>query len=150
MPAPVIRFSLRRARAWHGRTFASGGRGRAVVRRRDKGLEREIAAERIRALLAFADAEARAGRKPHADRAVDVARRLAERTQLGYPAELKLRMCRKCHAYVGGTGARRRLTGGRLTVTCLACGKARRRPLAARAARRPGGRKDDGEGAPGA
>lgn len=100
--------------------------------RRDKGAERQLAATRVDELCATADTWARDGHRDAADRAVDLARRLAERHKLGYPPALKQRMCRTCHRYIGGTAGRRRLTGGRLTVTCVACGAARRRPLAPR------------------
>lgn len=99
--------------------------------RRDKGEERRIAHERVGRLVVLAEAAVREGRRDRADRYADLAWRLRLRYQLGASA-LDGRICRACHAFLQpGVTSRVRLTGGRVSVTCLACGGTRRKVLAA-------------------
>jgi RNase P subunit RPR2 len=107
-----------------------------MARRRDKGEERAVAERRIAALLARARAEhlADAG-SPLPDRYSGLVLRLAQRYQTGLPGEAKAQLCRACGAYRTGATSRTRLTGGRLSVTCLRCGAVARRPIAPRSPR---------------
>lgn len=107
--------------------------------RRDKGAEKRIAHERIERLVALATEAVRIGRQDRANRYGELCWRLKLRYQLTRTAA-DGRVCRACHAFLlPGATSRVRLTGGRLTVTCLACGEARRKVLAqADAAPAPG------------
>ena len=98
--------------------------------RRNKAQERAIARERVERLVALAEEATRAGRRDRADRYADLAWRVKTTYQLrGSPIDA--RACRACRAFlVPGRTARVRLTGGRRSVTCLACGHVRRKVLA--------------------
>lgn len=100
--------------------------------RRNKGEERAIAHERVERLVSLAEEALREGHPDRAARYGDLAWRIKTTYQLhGSPADS--RVCRSCHAVlVPGTTSRVRLTGGRLSVTCLSCGATRRRSLAPR------------------
>jgi ribonuclease P protein subunit RPR2 len=107
-----------------------------MARRRDKGMERDIAVRRIDSLVASAHAEMAAGNGPTAQRHGALALRIAQRYQTGLAPNQRLRLCRKCgSARVGGKTSRTRIRAGRIITTCLSCGATSRRPLAARAAR---------------
>lgn len=107
--------------------------------RRNKGEEKVIARERVARLVALAEEAARAGRLDRADRYADLSWRIKETYQLRGSA-VDGRACRACHAFLlPGLTARVRLSGGKRSVTCLACGHVRRRLLRVRdAERRPG------------
>ncbi|MHB8603670.1 MAG: ribonuclease P protein component 4 [Thermoplasmatota archaeon] len=104
-----------------------------MARRRDKSRERDIAAERIRVLMREAESAARAARPDRANRYALLARKLAMKHELGSTREMRGKICRACNGFLApGVTSRVRLTGGRITTTCLQCGNVRRRPMAAR------------------
>jgi RNase P subunit RPR2 len=104
-----------------------------MAKRRDKGEERAVAERRIAILLARARAEHLAdAASPLPDRYAALVLRLAQRYQTGLPREAKAQVCRACGAYRTASTSRARLTGGRLSLTCLRCGAVARRPIAAR------------------
>jgi ribonuclease P protein subunit RPR2 len=103
--------------------------------RRDKGEERRIAHERVARLVELAEEAVREGRRDRADRYAELTWRIRLRYQLNATAA-DGRVCRACHAFLmPGETARVRLTGGRVSVTCLKCGHIRRKVLGVRAAR---------------
>ncbi|HDR73435.1 MAG TPA: ribonuclease P [Methanoculleus sp.] len=87
---------------------------------------RKIAMERIETL--FAEAERVHAEHPAwSDRYVERALAIAIRTRVRIPRALRRRYCRRCHAYlVFGKNARVRIHGGKVVVTCRACGYQRR------------------------
>lgn len=104
-----------------------------MARRRDKGAERRIASERVGRLVELGEEALRRGRPARADRYAELAWRIKLRYQLD-ASPLQGRVCRACHAYLlPGLSSRTRLTGGRVSTTCLRCGTTRRRPLRPRA-----------------
>lgn len=105
--------------------------GRRVARR-DKGAERRIAAERVDRLVGLADEAVRAGRLDRAFRYAELAWLVKTRYQLRGSA-VDGRVCRACRAFLAPSTTRVRLSGGKRSVTCLACGHVRRRPLGPRA-----------------
>ena len=97
--------------------------------RRDKGEERAVARERVARLIQLADEGARAGRIDRADRYVQLAWLVKTKYQLR-GSGIEARICRSCQAFLApGRTARVRLTGGKRSVTCLACGATRRKLL---------------------
>lgn len=100
--------------------------------RRNKSAERAIASERIERLVTLAEEALRGGRRDRADRYADLAWRVKTTYQLRRtPADGSV--CRACRAFLQpGVTARVRLTGGRRSVTCLACGETRRKSFDAR------------------
>lgn len=102
-----------------------------MARRRNKSEERDTAARRIDQLLAAAREETLAGRGGLARRYGEVSLRIAQKYQSGLAAPQKAALCRKCGAPRSAT-SRTRLAGGRIAVTCLACGHVARRPLHAK------------------
>jgi RNase P subunit RPR2 len=104
-----------------------------MAKRRDKGEERAIATRRIATLLAGARAEHLADPgSPLPDRYAALTLRVAQRYQTGLPRAAKAEVCRACGAYRTSATSRTRLTGGRLSVTCLRCGAVARRPISPR------------------
>lgn len=103
-----------------------------MARRRDKGEERGLAARRIDQLLAAARAETLAGRPDLARRYGALSLRVAQKYQSGLTPPQKAALCRKCGTPRSAATSRTRLAGGRLAVTCLACGHVARRPLHAK------------------
>jgi ribonuclease P protein subunit RPR2 len=87
---------------------------------------RRIARERIEVL--FAEAERVHAEHPEwSGRYVERALKIAMRTRVRIPVALRRRYCRRCHAYlVPGVNMRVRVHGGKVVVTCLACGHQRR------------------------
>lgn len=100
-----------------------------MARRRNKSEERDTAARRIDQLLAAAQAERKAGRGDLAQRYGELSLRIAQKYQTGLTAPQKAALCRKCGAPRSAATSRTRLSAGRVTVTCLACGHVARRPL---------------------
>lgn len=97
--------------------------------RRNKGEERVIARERVARLVDLAQEAARGGRVDRANRYADLAWRVKTTYQLR-DSDIDARICRACRAFLApGLTARVRLTGGRRSVTCLACGHVRRKLL---------------------
>jgi ribonuclease P protein subunit RPR2 len=100
-----------------------------VAKRRNKSEERLVASRRIDALLGRARVEALSGNRGLADRYSTLSLRIAQKYQSGLEPSQKAQLCRACGAYRTTATSRTRLRGGRLTVTCLACGAVARRPL---------------------
>lgn len=99
--------------------------------RRDKGAEKSVAHERVDRLVALAAEAVREGRPDRAHRYAALAWRIKLTYQLRGSA-VDGRACRACHGFLQpGATCRVRLTEGKLSVTCLACGHVRRRPLVA-------------------
>ena len=92
----------------------------------------KIAQERIRILFSLAD-ETFHTEPARAQRYVDLARRIAMRTRLRLPRDLRRRVCRRCNAFlVPGATSRTRIRQHRephVAVTCLRCGATTRIPL---------------------
>ena len=104
-----------------------------MARRRNKSEERDIAVRRIDLLLVQARASALAGQAGRAKRHGGLVLALAQKHQTGLTPAHKARLCRKCGTPRISATSRVRLTGGRVTTTCLACGHLHRRPLPASA-----------------
>lgn len=101
--------------------------------RRNKAEERAIVRGRIATLMALAEAAAREGRLDRAHRYAELSWRMKTGYQLA-ESGCEARVCRRCHAFLQpGVTSRVRLTGGKLTRTCLRCGATRRVPLRPRA-----------------
>ena len=92
----------------------------------------QIAMERIRILFSLAE-ETYPADPARAQRYVDLARRIAMRTRLRLPRDLRRRVCRRCNAFlVPGATSRTRIRQRRephVAVTCLKCGHVTRIPL---------------------
>jgi len=92
----------------------------------------KIAMERVRILFKLAE-EAFPADPARAQRYVDLARRIAMRTRLRLPRDLRRRVCRRCKAFlVPGATSRTRIRQHRephVAVTCLKCGATARIPL---------------------
>lgn len=91
-----------------------------------------IALERIHIL--FKQAESAFPQNPQrAQRYVDLARKIAQRTRTHLPPYLRRQVCRKCDAYlVPGATSRTRIRQRRephVATTCLKCGNIQRHPL---------------------
>lgn len=99
--------------------------------RRNKSAERDLAAQRIRRLITLAQAHVRKeGATPESKRYVALARRIGMRYQVSLPRDVRRLVCRECGALlVTGATARHRITNGRVTITCLACGAVKRYPF---------------------
>jgi ribonuclease P protein subunit RPR2 len=82
-----------------------------------------IARDRIDQLLALARERAMVRDEKYSRRYVQMALRLGTRYNVRLPVEVKRWLCKGCWSYlVPGLNARVR-TGGRVVVTCLACGR---------------------------
>jgi ribonuclease P protein subunit RPR2 len=94
----------------------------------------QIARERIDILMIEADQAALAGKLEHADRFVDLARRVGMRYNVRVPTSYRRRFCRGCYRYLQpGASSRTRLGRGRVVTTCLRCGHVSRIPTGQRA-----------------
>lgn len=94
-------------------------------RRRDKGQERAIAADRIERLLQMAHDERH--RPDRSKRYVELARKIGMRYQVSIPGRWRRRICRSCHVMLTpGRDARVRVRRGTLRVTCARCGRTSR------------------------
>ncbi len=92
----------------------------------------KIALERIHIL--FQQAETTYPNNPQlAQRHIDLARKIAQRTRTHLPPHLRNKVCRKCNAYlVPGSTSRTRIRQRRephVATTCLKCGNIQRHPL---------------------
>lgn len=91
-----------------------------------------IALERVRILFRLAE-EVFPSDPSRAQRYVDLARRIAMRTRIHLPRDLRHRVCRRCDAFlVPGSTSRTRIRQHRephVAVTCLRCGATSRIPL---------------------
>lgn len=111
--------------------------------RRNKGEEREIAAERIERLVALAEEAVLDARLDRANRYAELAWRVKTRYQMRRSA-LDGRICRGCLAFLRpGATSRVRLRQGRRVTTCLACGAVRRKVLSEGARSAVDGRPDE-------
>lgn len=97
------------------------------MRKKQKDWAKDMAYQRIARLFELAEKEF--GLHPgRSNRYVQLARRIGMRYRVRMPAELKQKVCKKCHAYlVQGATARTRLEGDHITTTCLVCGEQMRR-----------------------
>lgn len=101
---------------------------RRYVGKRDA---KDIAAERIERLFGLAEEEALKGDQVHAKRYVSMALRMGERHKVR--SGHKRTYCPKCLAFfVPPRNVRVRTGRGRVSMTCLECGKVQRFPLAKR------------------
>ena len=94
---------------------------------RDKSFnQQKIACERIEKL--FEQAEEVFKEHPKlSNRYVALARKLSTRYKVRFTAEQKRKSCKKCDSYLkNGVTSRVRLTKGKMVLTCLVCGNARR------------------------
>lgn len=113
-----------------------------MAKRRHRGMERRIAAERMVALFQLAESEALHRHPGRARRYVELARRIGMRYNVRVPQRFKRSFCKKCLAFLlPSVSARIRVGRGRVVVTCTACGAVQRHPYrreqrARRAARR--------------
>lgn len=97
--------------------------------RRHKAHERQIARERIVTLRDLAATMALAGDFGHADRYVQLARRLGMRYNVRLPRDLRARICRECDRYLlPGVTCSVRVHRGRIRTTCTYCGTVYRHP----------------------
>ncbi|NOZ82282.1 MAG: ribonuclease P [Euryarchaeota archaeon] len=98
--------------------------------RRNRSLERRIARERMEILMQLAEEVFHRDRKL-ARRYVQLARRIAMKYNLRFPAGWKRRFCRRCGSFlVPGVNLRVRCRKLRVIYTCLECGHVRRVPYA--------------------
>lgn len=92
----------------------------------------QIAMERVRTLFRLAE-ETFPSDPAQAQRYVNLARKIAMRTRLRLPRDLRRRVCRRCKAYlVPGATSRTRIRQQRephVAITCLRCGATARIPL---------------------
>jgi len=100
-----------------------------AVARRQRGVERRIASERIGILFRLAEKRALAKDFTRANRYTGLALRIGTRYNVRIPREFRRRFCRNCHTYLlPSVNCRVRVRQGRVTVTCGACGAVRRMP----------------------
>ena len=93
-----------------------------------KAEHKRIAAERMERLFELAEGVF-GGRPELADRYVQLAWRLKTRYNVKLPARLKRKFCRKCLSFwKPGVSCRVRVQSGRVTITCLKCGRIVRLP----------------------
>lgn len=101
----------------------------AKHRHKNKAVAKDIAYERIVYLFDLAGREY--GENPsRGNRYVSLAKRIGMRYRVSLPSELKRKMCKGCGSFLSpGGSCRIRLKSGRLTITCLNCGRVQRYPL---------------------
>ncbi len=100
-----------------------------MARRRRKGLERRIAAERIDILFRLAQGEAAAGHQERADRYVALGRRIGMRYNVPLARAHRRRICPRCHTFlIPSRNATVRARRGRVVVHCRSCGAVTRIP----------------------
>lgn len=88
-----------------------------------------IAEERINRLFNLAEKQASEGNRELADRYVELAQKISERTQEKIPNELKKRFCSECNTYlIPGNNLKIRLNSEKLKIiyTCEECGAVER------------------------
>jgi len=93
---------------------------------KSKRIAKKIANERIYLLLELAQEYIK--QNPLlAKRYVELARRIAKRTNVRIPKTLKRRFCKRCNEYlIPGYNARVRIKNKVILITCLKCGKIKR------------------------
>lgn len=85
----------------------------------------DIGKERIKRLFKLAKQRTEAGKKPLADRYVEIARKIGMRQNTPIPSELKKKFCSECKAYlVPGDNCKVRIKSKKKTVNykCRECG----------------------------
>jgi ribonuclease P protein subunit RPR2 len=89
----------------------------------------KIALERIESLFKQAEMVFQKNQQL-AQRYIDLARKIAQRTRTHLPSHLRHKICRKCHSYlVPGSTSRYRIRQHReshIAITCLNCGNIQR------------------------
>ncbi|MDP2216049.1 MAG: ribonuclease P protein component 4 [Methanolobus sp.] len=101
----------------------------AKHRQKNKTLAKDIAYERITYLFEVAGREY-AESPARSNRYVSLAKRIGMRYRVSLPQELKRKMCKGCGSFLSpGGNCRVRLKSGRLTITCMDCGRVKRYPL---------------------
>ncbi|VVB54148.1 Ribonuclease P protein component 4 [uncultured archaeon] len=86
----------------------------------------DVADERVRILALAADKAAVAGDIDYADRYLAIARKIALRSSVPLPKQVKMRLCKGCHKYLmPGKTSRVRLNSEshRVETKCLSCGR---------------------------
>ncbi|MCI4371066.1 MAG: ribonuclease P [Thermoplasmata archaeon] len=114
---------------------------RPMAKRRQRGMERRIAGERMAVLFRLAESEALRRHALRARRYVELARRIGMRYNVRVPSPFKRSFCKECFAFLlPSVTSRVRIGGGRVIVTCASCGAVQRFPYrkeqAAKRARR--------------
>jgi len=93
-----------------------------------KGDAKDIARDRIDRLFELAEQQAISGNQKLSKRYVSLALRMGERHKVR--AGHKRTYCPSCHSYfVPSANMRVRMTGKRITITCLSCGRIVRYPI---------------------
>lgn len=86
-----------------------------------------IAGERMETLLEASSRATLAGRRELAARYVGLARKIGMRYNVRVPEGYKKYYCKSCNTpFTSAASVRVRFTGGRVTCTCLKCGRVRR------------------------
>jgi ribonuclease P protein subunit RPR2 len=112
-------------------TFFKGIVKSAGVYRREALEAKRIARERIEKLFTLAEKTALGGDRERSRKYVLLARRLG--MKLDIPVGHRKQFCRECSSYLlPGRNCRVRISGKRLAITCLECGKISRFPLSRR------------------
>ena len=94
-----------------------------------KGKQKEIAQERIQILFEQAEKEF-SQNKQLSNRYVTLARKIAMKTKVRIPQELKRRFCKHCYHYLQpGFNARVRTHQGRVIISCFDCKNFMRIPI---------------------
>lgn len=94
-----------------------------------KAKQKEIAHERVKVLFQQAE-EMVSKNKALANRYVTLVRKIAMKTKIKIPRELKRKFCRFCHSYLQpGVNSRIRTRNGKVVIACLECKKFMRIPL---------------------
>jgi ribonuclease P protein subunit RPR2 len=104
------------------------------LRKKKKGEESEIAAERIDILFNLAEKKAAIGELEASDSLVDKACRIGMKFNLRIPKKYKQMYCRKCHAFLlQGKTSKTRINSKekRVEVTCLKCKRKAHTPYVA-------------------
>ncbi len=68
-------------------------------------------------------------RPAYAKRYITLARKIGQRTKTPIPRALKLRMCKKCNAYLHAGNSTTRMRNGRKIIVCSECSTVKRIPL---------------------
>ncbi|MFH1276449.1 MAG: ribonuclease P protein component 4 [Candidatus Woesearchaeota archaeon] len=88
-----------------------------------KNMQKEIANERIRKLFAEAEKVFSSDQKL-AHRYVTLARKIAMKTKIMIPSELKRKFCKHCYKFLmPGVNSRVRKRVGKIVISCLECKK---------------------------
>jgi len=96
--------------------------------KREKKLEKKIAAERIKILIEKAR-ERMLEDYETSRKNIITARRISQRYRVRIPRELKITYCKKCFFPYRSDRFRVRVKKSRVIITCLNCGEVRRFPI---------------------